>query len=190
MQLPAEIRTKIFEIALSGNVIELDRSAGAFGLGVKVYSKTTGELTKAQPLLGLLTVCRQIYHKVATLVYYCNDFSFTTGNVLREWCQARKHAQINVVQTIVLNCYMVSSPTQLMLDTFAGGLRGLRTVKVWTIGMYGGTVSVMGEDPESIDYREELRLVQRAMDLILKVNPKSHIEVVYVQTLVDDCREK
>jgi hypothetical protein len=181
LRLPAEIRNKIFEYALGGNLIEIVHTKRS-SLAFKVISKTSSSEVKAHLLLSLLTVCRQIYYETATLAYSCNSFSFDDGDVLQEWCQGRKRAQLDAVETIVLNSYV--DVLHLPVSTYTTKVPGLRTVVLWIStcplaeeGDVSAPGTVTGTSNPSIEYRWDLRWVRVAMDVLQHENPIVQIKV-------------
>jgi len=86
LQLPGEIRNRIYHFVLSRPLTKLYRNA----MGVR-----TGRMD-----LRLLRVCRQIYTDTAALPYTCTTFSFRSGHELASWYLRRKPGQLTVIREI------------------------------------------------------------------------------------------
>ncbi|KAF1959167.1 hypothetical protein CC80DRAFT_545544 [Byssothecium circinans] len=91
LRLPAELRTRIFQYAMSvPNMIILP-------IGQR---HTYGPVDDKLPALHLPGVCRQIYSETATMAYGENCFSFWTSGVLLAWLSKRTPAQQEAVYTL------------------------------------------------------------------------------------------
>ncbi|KAF2662775.1 hypothetical protein K491DRAFT_709439 [Lophiostoma macrostomum CBS 122681] len=178
LRLPAEIRNRIFEFALGGNIIDIHKRRGT---PRGAFALRSGPSTNVRMLLGVLEVCRQIYHEAPTIPYSYNIFGFYNRDSFPEWCQGRKKAQLDAVRTIAP--YTFQAQAWFRGTNLAKWLPGLETVMLqveyWTpIYRDNKPVPLTETDSASQWYRVGLESIQDSMEILQKANPSLHVEVV------------
>ncbi|KAK5746217.1 hypothetical protein LTR17_000951 [Elasticomyces elasticus] len=98
--LPGELRTQIYEFALSRpspliitSYPTSRRAKTKYVLGTKAYD----EEDLSRNLQALTTTCKQIYHEASSIIFRCNDFRLdvhhsTFSDRVGEWKTVRIHA--------------------------------------------------------------------------------------------------
>ncbi|KAF1997466.1 hypothetical protein P154DRAFT_524797 [Amniculicola lignicola CBS 123094] len=90
LRLPAELRNKIFEYALTYETQEVSHNGCL--------------RTKARHCLSLHRVCGQTYNETALMFMKNTLFSFCFGSHLRLWALSRPKAQREAVTELMLRC--------------------------------------------------------------------------------------
>ncbi|KAF2856745.1 hypothetical protein T440DRAFT_462971 [Plenodomus tracheiphilus IPT5] len=143
LQLPAEVRTKIFEYALGGNTIHIDyetyrttskmhkpkTSVPIFKYRCTVYDRRTNPFKMQSPQETVTThyctlnnICRQFYIETAHLPYKLNMISFGSASIMFNFLyqeQRLSRKQRDAITELVL-------PDVLLQQNMLNDLRGLR----------------------------------------------------------------
>jgi len=93
LQLPAEIRERIFRYALTSSTGTICILAG---LGNKTKTPSKGVAW------SLPATCRQVYSETATLAYHCNTFCIHKEAALRRFCENVLPAQVDALREMRL----------------------------------------------------------------------------------------
>ncbi|KAK7180723.1 hypothetical protein PSPO01_13165 [Paraphaeosphaeria sporulosa] len=127
LQLPPEIRNKIFRDALAGLKVEVR----AFMAAPRLYRVgPSNDYKSPSANLSLLQVCRQIYNETATLV--CSGDTLFTAVTFSDLKML--HNKLNMAQRERLASLRLSTPCMIQIDALKVQLidmfRGLRRVEL------------------------------------------------------------
>lgn len=166
LQLPGEIRNKIYQYALGGHHIYLDEHQPSFKR--LVIRRADGKRISKDDLFALGYTCRQTHSESAILLFSLNEFiGYFWSSFEIQRCEFFSPSQRNAIRNISVTicCFRHFKGSETIIVDKFGGLE--RITLVATAGQYNAN---LGGDAVNIDRikRELFQLFGREMKVILK----------------------